>query len=86
MNWDELDELSEELDQLIQAQSDVAPQEVIDTFLETQHGGGPWLGLLLEQDLERVKAPEEDRWRLMSVEEEPHATGVPIYRFDIVLA
>lgn len=41
---------------------------------------------LLEQDLEIVKAPEEDRWRLMSVEEQPHATGVPIYRFDIVLA
>ena len=41
---------------------------------------------LIEQDLEIVKAPEEDRWMLMSVLEEPHASGLDIYRFDVVLA
>lgn len=40
---------------------------------------------LIEQDLEIVKAPEEDRWMLMSVEEKPHVSGTPIYRFDVVL-
>jgi protocatechuate 3,4-dioxygenase beta subunit len=40
---------------------------------------------LIEQDLEIVKAPEKDRWMLMSVEENPHVNGTPIYRFDVVL-
>jgi len=40
---------------------------------------------LIEQDLEIVKAPEEDRWMMMSVEEKPHVSGTPIYRFDVVL-
>ena len=41
---------------------------------------------LIEQDLEIVKAPEEDRWMLMSVLEEQHQSGLDIYRFDVVLA
>ena len=41
---------------------------------------------LIEQDLEIVKAPEEDRWMLMSVLEEKHESGLDIYRFDVVLA
>jgi protocatechuate 3,4-dioxygenase beta subunit len=40
---------------------------------------------LIEQDLEIVKAPEKDRWMLMSVLEEPHQSGLDIYRFDVVL-
>ena len=41
---------------------------------------------LIEQDLEIVKAPEEDRWMLMSVLKEQHQSGPDIYRFDVVLA
>jgi protocatechuate 3,4-dioxygenase beta subunit len=41
---------------------------------------------LIEQDLEIVKAPAEDQWMMISVEEEPHVSGIPIYRFDVVLA
>jgi protocatechuate 3,4-dioxygenase beta subunit len=40
---------------------------------------------LLEQDEEIVKAPEKDRWRLMSVLEEP-ADDLPVYRFNVWLA
>jgi len=41
---------------------------------------------LIEQDLEIVKAPEADRWMLMSILEEQHQSGLDIYRFDVVLA
>ena len=41
---------------------------------------------LLEQDEEFNSAPENERWRLVSTEESPHQDGLPIYRFDIVLA
>jgi len=40
---------------------------------------------LIAQDLEIVQAPEEDRWMLISVEERPHVSGVPVYRFDLAL-
>lgn len=40
---------------------------------------------LIEQDVVIKDVPEEDRWMLMSIEEEPHVSGVPIYRFDVVL-
>ena len=40
---------------------------------------------LIEQDQEIVKAPEEDQWMMISVEEPPHVSGTPIYRFDVVL-
>jgi hypothetical protein len=41
---------------------------------------------LIEQDQEIIKAPEADRWMMISVEEKPHVSGVPVYRFDAVLA
>lgn len=41
---------------------------------------------LLEQDEEIAEVPEKDRWTLMSVLEEPDKTGLPVYRFDLVLA
>lgn len=41
---------------------------------------------LIEQDLEIVEAPEEDRWMMISVKEESHVSGLPIYRYDVVLA
>lgn len=41
---------------------------------------------LIEQDLEIVKAPEADQWMMISVEEKAHVSGVPVYRFDVVLA
>ena len=40
---------------------------------------------LIDQDLEIAEVPEEDRWMLMSVEHKPHVSGIPIYRFDVVL-
>ena len=41
---------------------------------------------LIEQDLEIVEVPEKDRWMMISVEEAPHVSGIPIYRYDVVLA
>ncbi len=41
---------------------------------------------LIEQDLEYAQAPESERQRLISVLEEAHQSGLPIYRFDLVMA
>lgn len=41
---------------------------------------------LIEQDLEIAKAPEELRHLLIAKAEPDEATGLPLYRFDVVLA
>lgn len=40
---------------------------------------------LIEQDSVIQAVPEKDRWMLMSVKEQSHVSGTPIYRFDVVL-